>query len=75
MRGGPSHIDIPISLVRAAIKEPLRECVQAIHSMLDRTPPDVRRNINKTGFILLEDLLICEGFLLIWKKVSVCRFT
>ena len=37
MRGGPSHIDIPISLVRAAIKEPLRECVQAIHSMLDRT--------------------------------------
>lgn len=26
MRGCPSHIDVPISLVRAAIKEPLREC-------------------------------------------------
>ena len=61
MRGGPSHIDIPISLVRAAIKEPLRECVQAIHSMLDRTPPDVRRNINKNGIYITGGLANLRG--------------
>ena len=61
MRGGPSHIDVPISLVRAAIKEPLRECVQAIHSMLDRTPPDVRRNINKNGIYITGGLANLRG--------------
>ena len=61
MRGGPSHIDIPISLVRAAIKEPLRECVRAIHSMLDRTPPDVRRNINKNGIYITGGLANLRG--------------
>ena len=50
--GVPSQTDIPISLVRAAMKEPLEECVKAIRSMIERTPPDVRRAIEKTGICL-----------------------
>lgn len=50
--GVPSHTEIPIGLVRAAMKEPLEECVRAIRSMIDRTPPDVRRIIEKKGIYL-----------------------
>lgn len=50
--GVPSQTDIPISLVRAAMKEPLEECVRAIRSMLERTPPDVRRVITEKGICL-----------------------
>ena len=48
----PSNTEIPISLVRAALKEPLEECVRAIRSMIDRTPPDVRRAIETKGIYL-----------------------
>lgn len=61
MRGVPSHIDIPISLVRAAVKEPLKECVEAIRSMLDRTPPDVRRSINRNGIYITGGLASLRG--------------
>ena len=52
LSGVPSHTEIPISLVRAALKEPLEECVRAIRSMIDRTPPDVRRAIETKGIYL-----------------------
>nr|WP_294492257.1 rod shape-determining protein [uncultured Mediterraneibacter sp.] len=50
--GVPSQTDVPISLVRAAMKEPLEECVRAIRSMIERTPPDVRRAIMDKGICL-----------------------
>lgn len=40
---------ISIMLVRAAMKDPLLECVKAIHSLLDRTPPEVRKAIYENG--------------------------
>ena len=43
---------ISISLVRAAMKDPLLECVRAIHSLLDRTPPEVRKAIHENGIFL-----------------------
>lgn len=52
LAGVPAHTEIPISLVRAALKEPLEECVRAIRSMIDRTPPDVRRAIEIKGIYL-----------------------
>ena len=45
--GVPAQTDISISLVRAAMKELLEECVRAIRSMIERTPPDVRRDDRK----------------------------
>ena len=59
--GGPSHTDIPISLVRAAMKEPLEECVRAIRSMIDRTPPDVRRAIEAKGIYLTGGIANLRG--------------
>mgnify|MGYP002240124733 CR=1 FL=1 len=53
--GVPSQTDVSIGIVRAAIKDPLDECVRAIKLMLDRTPPDVRRQSKKKEFILPED--------------------
>ena len=50
--GIPSQTDIQISMVRAAMKEPLEECVRAIRFMIDRTPPDVRRAIEAEGIYL-----------------------
>lgn len=59
--GVPSHTDIPISLVRAAMKEPLEECVRAIRSMIDRTPPDVRRAIEAKGIYLTGGIANLRG--------------
>ena len=59
--GVPQQREISISLVRAAIKEPLEECVRAIHSLLDRTPPEVRRAIYKNGIFLTGGLANLPG--------------
>lgn len=51
--GIPQLKEISISLVRAAIKEPLDEIVRSIKSMIDRTPPDVMRIIEKKGIYVI----------------------
>lgn len=50
--GVPMRKGISINLVRSAMKEPLLECVQAIVSLLDRTPPEVRKAIYENGIFL-----------------------
>lgn len=50
--GVPMRKAISISLVRAAMKDPLLECVHAINSLLDRTPPEVRKAIHENGIFL-----------------------
>ncbi|GCA65594.1 rod shape-determining protein [Mediterraneibacter butyricigenes] len=59
--GVPQLTEIPIGLVRAALREPLKECVRAILSMLDRTPPDVRKVIEKRGMYLTGGLANLRG--------------
>lgn len=48
----PEHRDIPVSMVRAAMKDPLKECVSEITAMFERTPPTVRSGIEKNGICL-----------------------
>ena len=60
--GVPAHTEIQISLVRAAVKEPLEECAEAIRSMLTRTPPDVRRAIEARGIYLTGGVAGLKGF-------------
>lgn len=50
--GVPTRKAISINLVRAAVKEPLMECIRAIKSLLDRTPPEVRKSIHENGIFL-----------------------
>ncbi|MCI8637979.1 MAG: rod shape-determining protein [Coprococcus sp.] len=59
--GVPKQQEIPISLVRAAMKEPLAECVSHINSMLERTPPEVLRAIQENGIFLTGGLSYLPG--------------
>ena len=43
------------------MKEPLEECVRAIRSMIDRTPPDVRRGIEAKGIYLTGGIANLRG--------------
>ena len=61
LTGVPQQKAIPIGLVRAAMKEPLAECVRSIKSLLDRTPPDVRRGIDENGICLTGGLAHLRG--------------
>ena len=61
VQGVPQEKNISIGLVRAAMKEPLEVCVEAIRSMVDRTPPDVRRGIEKNGIYLTGGLANLSG--------------
>lgn len=56
LTGVPKQIEVPISVVRAAMKEPLAECVANIQMLLDRTPPEVLRSIQKNGLYLVGGL-------------------
>lgn len=50
--GVPMRKTISYSLVRAALRDPLLECVRAINSLLDRTPPEVRKGVSANGIFL-----------------------
>lgn len=61
LTGVPRQESVPIGIVRAAMKEPLDECVRSIKSLLDRTPPDVRRGIDEKGIYLTGGLANLKG--------------
>lgn len=61
LTGVPQQEDIPIGIIRAAMKEPLAECVRSIKALLDRTPPDVRRGIDEKGIYLTGGLSGLKG--------------
>lgn len=42
-------------------EDPLLECVKAIHSLLDRTPPEVRKAIYENGIFLTGGLANMPG--------------
>ena len=50
--GLPMRKTISITLVRAAFKDTLLECMKAVRSMLDRTPPEIRKAIYQNGIYL-----------------------
>ena len=59
--GVPKQQEIPISLVRAAMKEPLSECIMQINLLLERTPPEVLKAIQKNGIFLTGGLSYLPG--------------
>lgn len=61
LTGVPQQREISAGLVKAAMKEPLEECVRNIHSLLDRTPPEIRRAIFKNGVFLTGGLANLPG--------------
>lgn len=50
--GGPKQQEIPIHAVRAAMREPLQQCADAVLLMLERTPPEVLSSVRRSGVYL-----------------------
>ena len=71
--GMPAQRDVPVSLVRAAMKEPLEECVKAIRSMIGRTPPDVRRAIEEKGIHITGGMANLRGIALYLQEYTGLR--
>lgn len=59
--GLPQRTDISIGLVRAALKEQMDDCVDAIQTMIQRIPPDVLRELKKTGIYLTGGMANLRG--------------
>lgn len=59
--GVPQQQEIPISVVRAAMKDPLAVCITQIDMLLERTPPEVLRAIQQNGIFLTGGLSYLPG--------------
>lgn len=59
--GVPDQMEIPISVVRAAMRDPLAECISHINILLERTPPEVLRMIQQNGIYLVGGLSYLPG--------------
>ena len=59
--GLPQRTDISIGLVRAALKEQMDDCVDAIQTMIQRIPPDVLRELKKNGMYLTGGMANLRG--------------
>lgn len=59
--GVPMRKAVSINLVRAAFKDPLLECMKAIQSLIDRTPPEVRKAIYENGIFLTGGIANMDG--------------
>ena len=61
LNGVPTVKEIPASLVRASLKPLLEECVEAIQSLIERTPPEVHRIIIDDGIYVTGGLARMTG--------------
>lgn len=59
--GVPQQKEISVNLVRAAVKEPLEQCIREMQLLLERTPPEVMRSIQKDGIYLTGGLAHMKG--------------
>ena len=57
----PEQKSVPMGLVHAAMKDLLKHCAHEIHALLERTPPEVQRNITKDGIFLTGGLANLKG--------------
>lgn len=59
--GIPEQKEISVNLVRAAMKDPLETCMREIKVLLERTPPEVLRSIQKNGIYITGGLANLAG--------------
>ena len=59
--GLPQRTDISIGLVRAALKEQMDDCVDAIQTMIQRIPAHVLRELKKNGIYLTGGMANLRG--------------
>lgn len=71
--GIPQRREISINLVRAAIKDPLEQCVQAVQSLMERTPPEIRKAIYRNGMFLTGGVANLPGLELYMEEMTGIR--
>lgn len=59
--GLPKYREVPGTLVKTALREPLSECVQQMQALLERTPPEVRGAIEQKGIYLTGGMAKLSG--------------
>lgn len=59
--GIPEQQEISVNLVRAAMKESLETCIHEIKVLLERTPPEVLRSIQRNGIYITGGLANLAG--------------
>lgn len=59
--GMPGTEAISVGLIRAASRNFLSDIVREIENMMDRTPPDIRREITKNGIYLTGGVAALQG--------------
>lgn len=59
--GLPKYREVPGTLVKTALREPLSECVQHMQALLERTPPEVRGAIEQKGIYLTGGMAKLSG--------------
>lgn len=68
--GIPQRREISINLVRAAIKDPLEQCVQAVQSLMERTPSEIRKAIYRNGLFLTGGVANLPGLELYMEEMT-----
>lgn len=71
--GIPQRREISINLVRAAIKDPLEQCVQAVQSLMERTPSEIRKAIYRNGMFLTGGVANLPGLELYMEEMTGIR--
>jgi len=61
MTGVPEQSSISVNLVRAAIKDYLNTCIHEMKVLIERTPPEVLRSIQKEGIYITGGLANLKG--------------
>lgn len=59
--GVPEQNDISVNIIRAAMKELLETCIREIKVLIERTPPEVLRSIQKNGIYITGGLANMKG--------------
>lgn len=57
----PGYLNVSSGLVRAAVRPPLERCIQEIRILLERTPPEVWKSLQKSGIYLTGGLANIPG--------------
>ena len=75
MSGLPMNVVVSSSDMLEALKEPVQEIIEAVHTVLERTPPELAADISGRGIILTGGGALLKGLdTLVTEKTGIpCR--
>ena len=61
LSGLPQNVEVTSSEICEALQEPLEQIVEAVHSVLERTPPELAADISDKGMVLTGGGALLKG--------------